>query len=217
MNLSESAEEILELLHTSIERKGESSFDIDDISIELDSDALKDLSTLNLVVLSEGQVALTPTGRVEAENVIRRHRLAERLLVDILNVDIAHVEEAACKFEHVIKNGIEDNICILLGHPRFCPHGNSIPKGECCTTVQNKAERVVVALSELEPNREAKIAYIHTHEQRTLQKLIAMGITPGMQVSLIQKYPTYVFQIGHGQFAVDEEIANKIFVLKTSS
>jgi DtxR family Mn-dependent transcriptional regulator len=104
-----------------------------------------------------------------------------------------------------------------LGHPRVCPHGSPIPKGKCCFKGLDKASRIVVALSQLEQDQAGRIAYIHTKGRGRLQKLMAMGITPGMQLHVIQKFPSHVFQIGQTQIAVDEEIANEIFVLLTNS
>lgn len=167
--------------------------------------------------LSNYQFSLTTQGFSEAEKVGRRHRLAERLLVDVLDIDAALVEEAACQFEHILREGIEDNVCILLGHPRFCPHGNPIPKGGCCLKDEDMASRVVVIISQLEANQGGKIAYIQSNERKRLQKLIVMGVTPGTPIRVIQRNPSYVFQIGQTQIAVDEEIANSIFVLRTES
>jgi DtxR family Mn-dependent transcriptional regulator len=187
------------------------------MKIHVEGDSIKDLTELSLISLSDHQISLTARGSSEAEKVVRRHRLAERLLVDVLELEADLVEEAACKFEHVIQEGIEDNVCILLGHPRICPHGNPIPKGTCCLKGEDKASRVVVALSQLETNQRGKIAYIHSKGRKKLQKLMAMGITPGISIHVIQQFPSHVFQIGQTQIAVDDEIAHEIFVLQISS
>jgi DtxR family Mn-dependent transcriptional regulator len=68
-----------------------------------------------------------------ARIVIRRHRLAERLFIDVLSIRDEHeVEESACKFEHILSPEVTDSMCALLGHPTECPHGSPIPPGECC-------------------------------------------------------------------------------------
>ena len=78
-------------------------------------------------------IELTERGRQRAEDIVRRHRLAERLFTDTLHVkDAAEVESQACKFEHVLSEDAADRICALLGHPVSCPHGAPIPKGKCC-------------------------------------------------------------------------------------
>ncbi|MGH9121293.1 MAG: metal-dependent transcriptional regulator, partial [Acidimicrobiales bacterium] len=71
-------------------------------------------------------LALTGEGRKLAESVVRRHRLAERLLTDVIGLpwEKAHIE--ACRWEHVISPEVEDRLVELLGHPTTCPHGNPI-------------------------------------------------------------------------------------------
>ena len=75
----------------------------------------------------------TEKGRKRAEDVIRRHRLAERLFMQTFQVsDEQEVEEQACKFEHILSAEATDRICTFLGHPETCPHGSPIPRGACC-------------------------------------------------------------------------------------
>ena len=217
MSLSEEAEEKLENFWIRDEEKGDPTFNFSSMAPETKNKALKELAKFNFISVSENKISLTEKGHSEAENVVRRHRLAERLLVDLLDTELGLVEEAACKLEHAIRRGIDDNVCILLGHPRVCPHGKQIPKGRCCRKGSTKAEKVVVPLAQMEPNREGKIAYIHTKGRGRLQKLMAMGVTPGMPIRIIQRFPSHVFQIGRTQIAVDEEIANEIFVVEYSS
>lgn len=78
-------------------------------------------------------VTLTLKGKEFAAQAVRRHRLAERLLVDVVGLTGKTAEDAACGFEHYITPQIARKICVLLKHPRTCPHGDGIPKGECCT------------------------------------------------------------------------------------
>ncbi|MCW3997059.1 MAG: metal-dependent transcriptional regulator [Candidatus Bathyarchaeota archaeon] len=217
MNLSESSEEILESLWISSIEGGEATSNFYNMEKETKDKAIRELKTLKLISTSENQILLTKKGQNEAENVVRRHRLAERLLVDILDTEIGLVEEAACKLEHAIRRGIDDNVCILLGHPRVCPHGKSIPKGRCCRKGSTKTTKVVVPLSQMKPDQEGRIAYIHSKGRGRLQKLMAMGITPGMNIRIIQRFPSHVFQIERAQIAVDEEIAKEIFVVAKSS
>lgn len=78
-------------------------------------------------------VELTSRGRLRASNIIRRHRLAERLFMQTLRLeDPAQVEQQACKFEHILSPEATDSICSFLGHPKTCPHGSPIPPGPCC-------------------------------------------------------------------------------------
>ncbi|MDQ3107832.1 MAG: metal-dependent transcriptional regulator, partial [Actinomycetota bacterium] len=72
-------------------------------------------------------VELTAKGRARAESVVRKHRLAERLLTDVIGLpwNKAHLE--ACRWEHVISDEVEARLVVLLDHPTTCPHGNPIP------------------------------------------------------------------------------------------
>jgi putative ABC transport system ATP-binding protein len=93
---------------------------------------LKGLSDLRLVETQNGHVHLTPTGTARARDVVRRHRLAERLFKDTFAVDDSEAHNQACKFEHIISPELDQRICTFLGHPKTCPHGNPIPPGQCC-------------------------------------------------------------------------------------
>lgn len=87
-------------------------------------------------------IELTTRGRQRAADIIRRHRLAERLFTDSLAMDSeTEIEEQACKFEHILSTEATDKICAFLGHPKTCPHGAPIPPGPCCgkTTVATSA------------------------------------------------------------------------------
>ena len=97
-------------------------------------DALKP----NGVSLGDGSmiVEFTPRGELRAADIIRRHRLAERLFTDSLAMDSeTEIEQQACKFEHILSPEATDKICTFLGHPRTCPHGAPIPEGACCARV----------------------------------------------------------------------------------
>src|SRR6266852_5225867 len=84
----------------------------------------------------------TEKGRKRAEDVIRRHRLAERLFTQTFHVnDEKEVAEQACKFEHILSPEATDRICTFLGHPRTCPHGSLIPAGPCCLGAKSNDAR----------------------------------------------------------------------------
>ncbi len=75
----------------------------------------------------EGRYAFSPEGERRARQLVRSHRLAERLTQDVLGQS---AEPSACEFEHLLGTEVVDAICTLLGHPRECPHGYPIPTGE---------------------------------------------------------------------------------------
>ena len=93
---------------------------------------LANMAELALVELQDGQIHLTERGNRRARDIIRRHRLAERLLTDTFAVDGSSAHAQACKFEQMISPELDQKICTFLGHPRTCPHGNPIPPGVCC-------------------------------------------------------------------------------------
>src|SRR5216684_1440535 len=90
------------------------------------------MSDLHLVDLRNGEVELTTVGSRRARDVVRRHRLAERLFKDTFAIEDSEARNQACKFEHIISPELDQRICSFLGHPKTCPHGNPIPPGDCC-------------------------------------------------------------------------------------
>jgi putative ABC transport system ATP-binding protein len=92
------------------------------------------MADLRLVTLKDDrEVLLTDRGTSRARDVVRRHRLAERLFKDTFRIDDQEARNQACKFEHIISPELDQRICSFLGHPTTCPHGNPIPPGECCS------------------------------------------------------------------------------------
>ncbi len=86
-------------------------------------------------------VEFTPRGRRRAADVIRRHRLAERLFTECIHMDDEReIEQQACKFEHILSPEATEKICATLGHPKTCPHGAPIPPGECCALAEAEAQ-----------------------------------------------------------------------------
>ena len=211
MQLSEISQEILEKLWTVLAEEERDSIDIDELDIS--KSELNELAGMKLVSISGELLELTSEGRKEAEKAIRRHRLAERLLHDILATKPQSMEENACKFEHLLYEGMDESICTLLGHPKVCPHGRPIPPGECCKKGREaNGSALVAALADLNPGQKGHIAYIQSRQSEEIKKLMAIGILPGTSIGLIRRYPSYVFQVGNTQYAVDKNIANEIYV-----
>jgi DtxR family Mn-dependent transcriptional regulator len=211
MQISDDAEEILEELWTVIVEKKE-DVTLKALGLDRKDENVEELLDLRLIEFVQDEIKLTAKGREEARGTIRRHRLAERLLADILDTKEGYIEEMSCKMEHALYKGVDESICTILGHPRVCPHGAPIPKGRCCRQAGWKAQKVVFPLSELVVGQKGKIAYIHSQEPQKLQKLMGMGVMPGMNVTLITRFPSFVFQLGQTQIAVDKDIAQDIYV-----
>ncbi|MBW7990929.1 MAG: transcriptional regulator [Planctomycetes bacterium] len=169
-------------------------------------------ASLKLVEVHEEKYKLTEAGKEVGKSVVRRHRLAERLLQDVLAVGPSHIEEDACRFEHVLQDEVDQKVCILLGHPTHCPHGKPIPQGQCCQKAQADLIKEVRPLCDAKSESEGTVAYLATKDNRQVQKLLAMGILPGANIKLIRQFPSYVFQVGYSQFAVDRPLAEVIYV-----
>ncbi len=155
---------------------------------------------------------LTEKGLGEARVVIRRARLAERLVADVIRSPLNLAREVACHFEHVLRRGVDEAVCTLLGHPARCPHGLPIPPGECCTRREREARSVISRLADLDNGATGRVAYLNPSSDAEFQKLSAMGVLPGERITLIRRFPSYVFAVGSSQFAVDQDIAEQVFV-----
>ncbi len=210
--LLEKIEEILEMLWISKKERNKKELSFNVLGVEKDSEEIKELLSKKLITVEDDNISLTNDGDAKGENVVRRHRLAEKLLVDVLDLSGSSIHETACKIEHYLKEGIEDKVCTLLGHPKTCPHGNPIPAGPCCKANLKVGDKYVQPLSQLKFGQAGKIAYIQGVAQKNLQSLASMGILPGVKITVKQTFPSCLFQIGNSEFAVDKDIAQAIFV-----
>jgi len=214
MNVSPKAEEILESLWIVTEEKGENAAHFDALQIDQDNEALAELVGLAYVEVRGERVHLRREGRAEARMTVRRHRLAERLMMDILDIKGRSGDERACEFEHLLHHGVDTKICALLNHPTTCPHGKPIPPGSCCEQARQEGDVGVVALTELKAGERGEIAYLSATDAGKMQKLMSMGVLPGSDLEVTRTFPTYIFKVGHSEFAVDDDLAREIFVRK---
>ena len=210
--ISEKAEEILESLWVMTVEGDNVGCLLTSLEVEADSEELKELVQLAYVEIRDDRVYLRKEGRPEARMTVRRHRLAERLTMDILGIQGAEGNEQACAFEHLLRQGVDTKLCTLLNHPTTCPHGNPIPPGDCCVEARRQGEPGIVALTELKPGEAGEIAYLSASDDKKMQKLMSMGVLPGSDLSLVQKFPSFIFKVGHSQFAVDDTLAREIHI-----
>jgi DtxR family Mn-dependent transcriptional regulator len=166
----------------------------------------------SLIRVEGENIELLPEGDDIGRDVTRRHRLAERLLADVLEIGNEEMEQTACEFEHSISAGVADSICTLLGHPRMCPHGCPIPEGPCCKKAGSHIESIVAPLSSLPVGDKGLVAYIVTADHPHLHKLLSLGIVPGTEVKLHQKAPTYIIKVKETQIALDKDVAGQIYI-----
>ena len=208
--LSERAEEILEALWIQLEEQGKKPLDL---GASRDEPAIEELTKLGYIRKDVGHIHLLEKGKSHALACVRRHRLAERLVADVFDVKNSAMEEVSCKFEHLLHEDLEDKVCTILGHPKTCPHGKLIPRGRCCSEKKDKRLlKFLSPLSDLQIKDKGQIAYLETKDKSQMQKLISIGAIPGVSITLIQKFPSYVFKIGQSQFAIDKDLASDIYV-----
>lgn len=136
---------------------------------------------------SKRHVFLTEAGNEAAEAVLRRHRLTERFLVDMLGMQWHEVHEEACRLEHFISGAVESRVIANLNNPMTCPHGNPIPgsvpnartylkdnHAVRLSTVTNGAPVKILCVSEVVEDEEALIMYMHEK-----------GLTPGTRLIML--------------------------------
>jgi DtxR family Mn-dependent transcriptional regulator len=214
---SEEITEVLESVWT-LQEQGTATLEkvIHNAPIKVTEGLISTLCNEGLITISEeNQVRLLPKGRELAEKIIRRHRLAERLICDALGAKVEESEVAACEYEHLLAEGITNSICTLLGHPRYCPHNKPIPEGDCCRQTRDELKPIVVSCDQLRIGESARVAYFCTREHSRLLKLSALGICPGISLKLIQKWPAYVVQCEETEIALEPDVARNIYVWRT--
>jgi DtxR family transcriptional regulator, Mn-dependent transcriptional regulator len=209
---SNKAEDILETLWIAIVEDGDNSASLDSLRLTADDPGLRELEEQALVEIKGTRLYLRPAGQDVGQKIVRRHRLAERLMMDILNLQGADADAKACEFEHLLNEGVDTKICTLLNHPATCPHGRPIPPGECCRQARRAGDVGVVPLTELKPGQEGEIAYLATRDAKKMQKLMSLGVLPGSRMRLSRRFPSFIFQVGNSEFAVDELLAREIFI-----
>ena len=158
-------------------------------------------------------VKLTERGKKMALNVLRKHRLAERLLTDILHLDWSEAHDAACELEHALPANITKLLEKALGHPKTCPHGNPIPTA-CGGIIEQESEPLV----NLSPKVSCIIVKIMEEEAEVLQYLATVGLTPGVCVEVEEKTsfdgPVTV-KVGEASYTLDYKVASIINVKRT--
>jgi DtxR family Mn-dependent transcriptional regulator len=173
------------------------------------AEVLAEIAAEGIVQLEEGRISLTEKGNGYTRQLIRSHRLAERLVHDVLGVEF---EKGACEFEHILNPDLVDSICTLLGHPRECPHGMPIPEGECCRQRAQMVESSVIPLDQMEVGESARVAYVYGPSDQQLHKLDNLLVRPGNMVKLHQRQPSFVIECEDGMIAIDERVAADIHV-----
>jgi len=165
-----------------------------------------------LLLANGRRIQLSPAGTQHAQEVVRRHRVAEVLLHSVLQVSEESMESTACQVEHILNAEVTEAVCTFLGHPPSCPHGRAIPRGHCCEQAVRVVEPLIVPMAQLAVGEEATVVFVHTKRHAYLQRLSVLGIAPGRLLRLRQTRPALVVQIGETELALDSQAGQEIFV-----
>src|SRR5947208_13342607 len=162
------------------------------------------------ITISGRSIALTATGRERAESVVRKHRLAERLLTDIIGLPWSRSHLEACRWEHVISDEVEERLVAVLGNPTTCPHGNPIPGA-------GGAERELTALAESEPGDHIRLERVTEQVEVDMDSLTYLdthGFIPGADAEVCSKAAdgTLTLQLDEGTIDVAPDLASKLYV-----
>jgi len=215
--VSESVEEYLETIYRL--EKREASAKTSAIAREMNvklgtvTNTIESLESQGLIqhVPYKG-VRLTDKGERIALEVLRKHRLSERLLTDVLDMDWSEVHDAACRLEHGLTGELTRSIERTLGHPATCPHGNPIP---------SEAGRIEgeesVQLSSLKVHERAAISRISDERPEMLRYLASLGLIPGATVEVEERAPfdgPIMMKVMGASYALGRNVAATIWVKK---
>jgi len=208
-------DELLELIWT-LREKGVSDLDqlLENTRDREAKSILRMMIRDDLFEVEGSRMVLKEKGEEKARELIRRHRLTERLLLEIFEMSEDEVEEEACKLEHILSPNVTESVCTFLGHPPTCIHGKPIPRGECCSKFKKEMKPLVLPLEELGLSDQGRIVFIAPKSHQRLDRLSTLGIVPGSIVRMHQKNPSYVIEIGETTLALDREIVKDIYVKK---
>src|SRR5438094_939362 len=171
------------------------------------------------------QVTLTEAGNQAAEAVLRRHRLTERFLVDMLGMQWHQVHEEACRLEHFISGAVEARVIANLNNPLTCPHGNPIP-GSVPNARNYLKDHHAVRLSSLSEGEQATILCISEvveDEETLIRYLHDKGLTPGTQLTIVslagegepgqsKRVESVTLGLDDREVSISKTIASKLWV-----
>jgi len=158
-------------------------------------------------------VKLTEKGLRTALRVVRKHRLSERLLTDILRVEWDKAHDAACRLEHGITDEIIKPLEKALRHPKTCPHGNPIPT-KCGGIIEERSQ----PLTALKAEQRGVIVKITEEKADLLQYLDTMGLVPGASIEVVETAPfngPITLKVGGNSRALSRAMASVIRVKRT--
>ncbi len=155
-------------------------------------------------------VTLTAEGQTQALRVVRRHRLWERFLADVLGIPWDRVHEEACQLEHATSALVEEKLAQFLDEPETCPHGYPVAGTNCCC-------KEGLPLSKLEPGQRAVILRVAEHDADLLRYLGELGLRPQAVIEVEEVAPfdgPLTVRIGESRQVIGHQVASQITVRK---
>lgn len=171
---------------------------------------LKRLESRGLITRPGGDVVLTEEGEALAVDIIRRHRVAERLLVDILGLRWDEAHEDACRLEHALSPRVMEALEAYLDNPEVCPHGHPIPSaaGEIASVEG-------VHLADVASGQRAVVIHVPEDDEAMLEYLGALGMYPGTTVRVREVAPfsgPLLIEVKGASYALGRDVAERILV-----
>jgi DtxR family Mn-dependent transcriptional regulator len=160
---------------------------------------------------ARGEAKLTPLGLAVGVRVMRRHRLAEVFLTELLGMPWDEVHDEACRLEHAISAAVEARLVAVLGDPKVCPHGHPIPPADL-----SEPERPGVKLASVAPRAAARIIDVTEDIPEMLRYLDSIGMRPGADIDVVERGPLggpLTVENARGRHAISIELARLITVV----
>jgi DtxR family Mn-dependent transcriptional regulator len=174
------------------------------------SEMIHRLQDEGFIEISGRHITLTADGRGRAESVVRKHRLAERLLTDVIGLPWSQSHLEACRWEHVISDQVEERLVELLGNPTTCPHGNPIPGTELNRAAQKPLSECAVGTTA----RLARVTERIEIDTEALAYLDAANLRPGADASITARAPdgTLTIEVDGAPVSLGAALTAQIYV-----
>ena len=174
------------------------------------SEMIRRLKSEGYVEVHDRAVTLTSLGRTRAESVVRKHRLAERLLTDVIGLEWHKAHQEAGRWEHVISDDVEARLIALLENPATCPHGNPIPGS-------GQPRPVLRSLADATPGERIRLERVTEQVEidvQTLEYLSTNHFIPGTGAEVRAKAPdgTLTLELEDGTIALSPALAQQLYV-----
>lgn len=164
---------------------------------------------------ARGEAKLTRKGLEVAVRVLRRHRLAECFLTEMLGMPWEEVHAEACRLEHAISARVEERLIAVLGDPQTCPHGHPIPPADLSDPI-----RLGVPLAQVEVGAQAHVNGVTEEVPEMLVYLGKIGLRPGAEIVITEKAPLggpVTVNIAGTSHAISLELARMVTVIEANS